>query len=231
VTQVSRAAVHGMGGVGKSSLAVEYAHRFRNLYDGVWWCPAETRTDIITSLSALAVEFEVASPEEADIDKAAKAALRRLAEQREIWLLAYDNLTAPEEIADLLPASGARVLITSRFSDWSGWADEVSLDVLAIEEAMALLHALTATALAALPAHPAESVYTWRCCNGPRQSRTSESNRSSAPARPVKAEMRGGTPTKVLLVRRCGRCAADWRSAAAMIRCLRSSGLVTPTKS
>ena len=139
VTQVSRAAVQGMGGVGKTSLAVEYAHRFRNLYDGVWWCPAETRTDLMTSLAALAVEFEVASPEEADIEKAAKAALRRLAEQREIWLLVYDNVTAPDEIADLLPSAGARVLITSRFSDWSEWADEVSLDVLPVEEAMAFL--------------------------------------------------------------------------------------------
>jgi tetratricopeptide (TPR) repeat protein len=141
VTQDSRAAVQGMGGVGKTSLAVEYAHRFRNLYDGVWWCPAETRTDLMTSLTALAVEFEVASPEEADIEKAAKAALRRLTEQREIWLLVYDNVTAPDEIADLLPSAGARVLITSRFSDWSEWADEVSLDVLPVEEAMAFVQA------------------------------------------------------------------------------------------
>jgi hypothetical protein len=37
------------------------------------------------------------------------------------------------------PATGARALITSRFSDWSGWADEVSLDVLPIAEAMAFL--------------------------------------------------------------------------------------------
>jgi hypothetical protein len=79
VTQMSRAAVQGMGGVGKTSLAVEYAHRFRHLYDGVWWCPAEKRTGLMTSLAALALEFEVTSSEDADIEKAAKAALRRLA--------------------------------------------------------------------------------------------------------------------------------------------------------
>ena len=76
VTQVGRAAVQGMGGVGKTALAVEYANRFRNLYDGVWWCSAETRAGLMTSLAALATELEAASPEEADIEKAARAALQ-----------------------------------------------------------------------------------------------------------------------------------------------------------
>jgi hypothetical protein len=139
VTQVGRAAVQGMGGVGKTALAVEYTHRFRNLYDGVWWCPAETRTGLMTSLATLGTEFEVAAPEEADIEEAARATLRRLAEIGEIWLLVYDNVAEPTEIADLLPAAGARVLITSRFSDWSEWADEVALDVLPIAEAITFL--------------------------------------------------------------------------------------------
>ena len=58
-------------------------------------------------------------------------------EQRATWLLVYDNVTAPDDIADLLPSAGARVLITSRFSDWSELADEVALDVLPLEEAVA----------------------------------------------------------------------------------------------
>ena len=98
VTQVGRAAVQGMGGVGKTTLAVEYANRFRNLYDGVWWCAAETRAGLMTSLAALATELEVASPGEADVEKAARAALRRLAEQGDIWLLVYDNVdVAPRD--------------------------------------------------------------------------------------------------------------------------------------
>jgi hypothetical protein len=66
-------------------------------------------------------------------------AVRRLSEQRSTWLLVYDNVPTPDAVANLLPSAGARVLITSRFSDWSEQADEVALDVLPLEEAVALL--------------------------------------------------------------------------------------------
>lgn len=140
VTQTpSRAAIFGLGGVGKTSLAIEYANRFRSLYAGVWWCPAETRSSLTTNLSAFAATLGAAATQEADVEKGAKAALRGLAEGRSTWLLVYDNVREPADIADLLPAAGARLLITSRFSDWSRWAHEVTLDVLPIDDAMALL--------------------------------------------------------------------------------------------
>ena len=138
-TSVGRAAVQGMGGVGKTSLAIEYAHRYRNLYAGVCWCPAETRVGLLSALATLAVTVCAATPEEVDLEKAAKAALRRLAAQRATWLLVYDNVPTPDAIADLLPSAGARVLITSRFSDWSELGDEVALDVLPLEDAVAVL--------------------------------------------------------------------------------------------
>jgi hypothetical protein len=65
--------------------------------------------------------------------------MRRLSEQRSTWLLVYDNVPTPDAVANLLPSAGARVLITSRFSDWSEQADEIALDVLPLEEAVALL--------------------------------------------------------------------------------------------
>jgi tetratricopeptide (TPR) repeat protein len=146
VTQASvgRAAVQGMGGVGKTSLAIEYAHRFRGLYAGVCWCPAETRTGLLSALAGLAVTMGAATTDETDVEKAAKAGLRRLAEQRATWLLVYDNVPAPNAIADLLPSAGARLLITSRFSDWSELAEEVPLDVLPLEEAVVFLQNRTA---------------------------------------------------------------------------------------
>jgi hypothetical protein len=140
VTQaVGRAAVQGMGGVGKTSLAVEYAYRYRNLYAGVCWCPAESRGGLMTALAGLGAALGNSALEEADAEKAAKAALHRLAGQRATWLLVYDNVASASEIADLLPPAGARVLITSRFSDWTGSADEVALTTLPPEEAVAFL--------------------------------------------------------------------------------------------
>src|ERR1700738_70321 len=135
VTQsVGKVAVQGLGGVGKTSLATEYAHRYRQLYAGGCWCRAETRLELLASLAVLAVTLGAAPADEDDVAKAARAALRHLNERRATWLLVYDNVTSPDDIADLLPSGGARVLITSRFSDWSAMADEISLDVLPPEE-------------------------------------------------------------------------------------------------
>jgi tetratricopeptide (TPR) repeat protein len=145
VTQVSvgRTAVQGMGGVGKTSVAIEYAHRYRNLYAGVCWCPAEVLMGLLSGLATLAVTLGAATAEETDVEKAAKAALRRLGEQRATWLLVYDNVPEPKDIAEFLPSAGARVLITSRFSDWSELADELELDVLPVGHAVALLERRT----------------------------------------------------------------------------------------
>jgi hypothetical protein len=89
------------------------------------------------------VTLGTSTAEEADVEKAAKAALRRLAEQRATWLLVYDNVPAPDAIAALLLSARARVLITSRFSDWSELAEEVALDVLPLDEAVAFLQSRT----------------------------------------------------------------------------------------
>ncbi|MEO6842519.1 MAG: TIR domain-containing protein [Bradyrhizobium sp.] len=140
VTQaVQRVAVQGMGGVGKTSLAVEYAHRYRGLYAGVCWCPTDTREGLFAALRSLGTALGYDTSDAADPEATAKALLHRLAEQRANWLLVYDNVASPNEIVEFLPSAGARVLITSRFLDWTGLADEIGLDTLSPEEAMSFV--------------------------------------------------------------------------------------------
>lgn len=121
-------AIHGLGGLGKSSLAAEYAHRYADAYSGVWWAPASQRALLIESLTALARHINPRLAETADQEKAAVAALAQLSRGPRPFLLIYDDVDTPETIQDLVPLAGARIIITSRWADWSGRAASLKLD-------------------------------------------------------------------------------------------------------
>ena len=139
-------AVHGLGGVGKSTLAARWAAAHAAEYSLTWWITAATSADIDTGLAALAVALQPALTGVLPLEALREGAVQWLAAHPG-WLLILDNVTDPADIAPLLARAGAgRYLITSRRA--SGWhatgAVPVRLGVLDPAEAQALLAAILA---------------------------------------------------------------------------------------
>ena len=130
-------ALHGMGGVGKTQLAAEYAHRFAAGYELAWWVNAEQGGLIGDQVAALGVALGCidAGAEMATVRAVVLAELRA----RGRWLLVFDNAEDPAEVAAWLPGGSGHVLITSREAGWAELAAPVEVDVLARAESAALL--------------------------------------------------------------------------------------------
>jgi CO dehydrogenase nickel-insertion accessory protein CooC1 len=133
-------ALSGLGGVGKTQLAQEYAHRFKADYDIVWWVPAERVEEITGSLADLARQLELRVG-----DNVAEAAESALAELRKgtspRWLLIFDNADNPDQVRSWLPRGNGHVLITSRNKEWTNEAEPLGVEVFSRQESIAhLLH-------------------------------------------------------------------------------------------
>jgi predicted ATP-binding protein involved in virulence len=134
---LSAAAVQGMGGVGKTQLALKYSLSFQAEYAGVWWLQAET-LELLEQECLLfcAKQGLTLAPGES----AAATMCAWLAEQ-ERWLLVYDNVEDPTLLQRYLPRTGPHhVLITARRQGWEGMAT-LELDVWRKDEALQFLRA------------------------------------------------------------------------------------------
>ncbi|MGW2720667.1 FxSxx-COOH system tetratricopeptide repeat protein [Streptomyces sp. NPDC001492] len=136
-SRVAVQALHGRGGVGKTQLAVEYAHRFAGEYELAWWIAAEDPALIPDQLAQLATRIG-AAPVGAPSAEAVDALLGEL-RTRSRWLLVFDNIEDPAVLATYLPGGGGHVLLTSRNPHWHTHASPLNVDVFSRAESLALL--------------------------------------------------------------------------------------------
>jgi tetratricopeptide (TPR) repeat protein len=130
-------ALQGMGGVGKTQLAVEYAHRFAGTYDLVWWVDAEQAGLVGNQFAALGAQLGCVLAGAAT--EAVRTAVLGELRERGRWLLVFDNAESPTDLMGWLPGGSGHVLITSRARGWAEIAAPTEVDVLARAESVQIL--------------------------------------------------------------------------------------------
>ena len=134
-------ALHGMGGVGKTQLALEYAYRNADRYKLVAWIRAEEPETLAADYCAIGSELHF--PETTD-ERKRIALVRSWLERNDGWLLVFDNAPKPDAIRAFLPRTHTgHILVTSRLSSWRALAASMPVEVLSDHEAVEFLLART----------------------------------------------------------------------------------------
>ncbi|GGX15091.1 cytochrome c [Streptomyces malachitofuscus] len=140
-------ALHGLGGVGKSQLALEYIYTHQHDYKVICWIPAERESLILAALAQLAAQLGVApSGQDSTGAPAANTAVPAVLEALRTgtpydnWLLVFDNAEDVEAVRQYFPTNGpGKVIVTSRNRAWERVATPLPVNVFDREESIELL--------------------------------------------------------------------------------------------
>lgn len=139
LTKGQKTALHGLGGIGKTQLAVEYAYRHSASYELIWWIRSEEPSTLASDYAALALELNLPEKKEANQALVVQAVTKWL-ERNNNWLLIIDNARDAESIRNFLPRSASgHVLITSRNPDWKSVVNPLQVEVWERNESVAFL--------------------------------------------------------------------------------------------
>ncbi|HZR39229.1 MAG TPA: FxSxx-COOH system tetratricopeptide repeat protein [Ktedonobacteraceae bacterium] len=129
----------GLGGIGKTQIAVEYAYRYHHDYTAVFWLAAETAETLFDSFTAVSRVLDLPTDKERDQYKIVEQVLNWLNMHKE-WLVIFDNVEDLQLIKAFLPtARQGALLFTSRLHVFDTLAHPIELQPLSLEEGTHLL--------------------------------------------------------------------------------------------
>jgi tetratricopeptide (TPR) repeat protein len=132
-------ATHGLGGTGKSQLAIEYAWRWASDYSWVVWLRAETPVTLGADFDLLAEKLRLFTGNKPTEQSKVIEAVRGYLEEYPGWLLIFDNAPEPGAVETAVPRVGGHVIFTSRYTAWGKSAAPLRVDVWQPEEAVQFL--------------------------------------------------------------------------------------------
>src|SRR5438876_534842 len=140
--------ISGLGGIGKTQTALEYAYRYQSDYEAVFWVRADSVLSLISSLTGVARVLELPECDEQDQEIIVQAVLRWFRDNIR-WLLIYDNVDDLSIVEPFLPGAGpGHLLLTTRAHALDGLAQR--LDIEKMEPEIGALFLLRRASLLAL---------------------------------------------------------------------------------
>jgi nucleoside phosphorylase/tetratricopeptide (TPR) repeat protein len=107
-------AISGLGGIGKTQIAVEFAYQHRDEYQFVLWTLADTRESLVSGYVAIAGLLNLPEKDEQDQTKTVQSVIRWFETHTE-WLLILDNADDLVQVYEFLPLKlGGHLLLTTR---------------------------------------------------------------------------------------------------------------------
>jgi len=141
-------ALYGLAGIGKTQVALEYAYRYQNCYEGLYWIRASNSTSLLNGFGEIASLTECTKTSTSDSqNETASGVVKWLSSQRS-WLMVFNSLDDISVVENYMPDTSERrhILITSRDSDTRAIpAEGMFVDALTEEAAIELLRLCSTT--------------------------------------------------------------------------------------